>query len=335
MHQRSHLIFYSLRFVLAGVYVVVCLFLLSLLVSAIAGGTKANNAEAAAASPVMGTDSPNAVSSGLSRMLDGAGTAADSVQNALAGSTRGIASAIAGSGKAIGDGIGHAAGGTVHGVASAARWTGHAFAVTGRAIGQGVAFVFFMPVNIVEAASHTPPVSAAIRPPDHEPVPVINPNSPELAKAVAAMNVPSTSTTTKAAAPPQQPLAIWPIRGEITTQFGVPEPPYQPIHTGIDISDGKPAGVTPIKAFRQGRVIDVEHTGGLGNHVVVDHGSGVTSVYGHMNSIAVSVGQEVDTTTTLGYEGTTGVSTGPHLHFEIRINGQAVDPHRFISGQPY
>jgi len=73
---------------------------------------------------------------------------------------------------------------------------------------------------------------------------------------------------------------------------------------------------------------------GLGNHVVVDHGNGVTSVYGHLASIAVKVGQDVDTTTTIGQEGTTGVSTGTHLHFEIRVNGQATNPYRFISGKP-
>ena len=68
--------------------------------------------------------------------------------------------------------------------------------------------------------------------------------------------------------------------------------------------------------------------------MIVDHGNGVTSVYGHLARISVSVGQEVDSSSVLGYEGTTGVSTGVHLHFEIRVNGQAANPHQFISGQP-
>jgi len=89
-----------------------------------------------------------------------------------------------------------------------------------------------------------------------------------------------------------------------------------------------------VKAFRSGKVIGAETTGGLGNHVIVDHGNGVTSVYGHLAKITVSVGQNVDTTTVLGIEGSTGVSTGPHVHFEIRVNGQATNPHQFISGQP-
>jgi murein DD-endopeptidase MepM/ murein hydrolase activator NlpD len=83
-------------------------------------------------------------------------------------------------------------------------------------------------------------------------------------------------------------------------------------------------------------VTEVVHEGRLhlGNHVVVDHGNGVTSVYGHLDSTAVAIGQQVDLNTILGYEGTTGVSTGVHLHFEIRVQGQAADPRQFISGSP-
>jgi murein DD-endopeptidase MepM/ murein hydrolase activator NlpD len=72
----------------------------------------------------------------------------------------------------------------------------------------------------------------------------------------------------------------------------------------------------------------------LGNHVIVDHGNGVTSVYAHLHSISVQVGQDVTLDTTLGLEGSTGASTGTHLHFEIRVNGQAANPQQFISGQP-
>jgi murein DD-endopeptidase MepM/ murein hydrolase activator NlpD len=171
-------------------------------------------------------------------------------------------------------------------------------------------------------------------------VPIIDPNSPELVAARKALPATQPAPAAAAAAPaaPEVPQAssvvAWPLHGTITTLFGVPELPYQAIHTGLDISDGKRPGTTPIKAFRQGKVLQTLTTGGLGNHVIVDHGNGVTSVYGHLNSISVQVGQTVDTTTILGYEGTTGVSTGSHLHFEIRVNGQATDPHQFISGQP-
>ncbi len=147
------------------------------------------------------------------------------------------------------------------------------------------------------------------------------------------------ATAAKQALPATSPqaavAAIWPIHGEITTMFGVPELPYQAIHTGLDISDGKAPGITPVHAYRSGTVITVTSIGGLGHHMVIDHGNGVTSVYGHLNSFNVTVGQHVTTGYVIGMEGTTGVSTGPHVHFEIRVNGQATDPHQFISGEPY
>jgi murein DD-endopeptidase MepM/ murein hydrolase activator NlpD len=103
----------------------------------------------------------------------------------------------------------------------------------------------------------------------------------------------------------------------------------------MDISDGSAPGTTPVKPFRSGVVIEAVHSAyGLGNHVIVDHGSGVTSVYAHLNSISVQVGQKVSLGTTIGMQGTTGVSTGTHLHFEIRVNGKAANPMQFISGQP-
>jgi murein DD-endopeptidase MepM/ murein hydrolase activator NlpD len=196
--------------------------------------------------------------------------------------------------------------------------------------GNGALFVLRIPGNTLEYIGNTRLVSAMIRPSeaDHEPVPIIDPNSPELFKARTAMA--NTTSPSGADATP-----AWPIHGEITTAFGVYHMPYQQTHTGIDISDGAPAGVTPIHPFKPGKVIEVIHGNtGLGNHVVIDHGSGVTSVYGHLASTSVQVGQVVDKSTTLGFEGSTGVSTGTHLHFEIRVNGQAADPHNFIYGQP-
>jgi murein DD-endopeptidase MepM/ murein hydrolase activator NlpD len=126
----------------------------------------------------------------------------------------------------------------------------------------------------------------------------------------------------------------WPLKGRITTEFGVPEPPYQPIHTGIDISSARPAGSSAITTFKSGVVAQIITTGGLGNHVVVDHGSGLTSVYGHMSSIAVHPGQTVNPGDTLGFEGRTGVATGPHVHFEIRQNNTPVNPHSYLTGNP-
>jgi murein DD-endopeptidase MepM/ murein hydrolase activator NlpD len=226
---------------------------------------------------------------------------------------------------------------------------GHGLAFVGDGIGHGavrsVAFVFRIPGNALGLVTHASAVSI-IRPSEseHEQVPIIDPASPALLvaqnalPAVPAPPAPANTATPASAAATPVPTTndgpVWPLHGAITTQFGVPEPPYQAIHTGLDISDGQRPGVTPVKAFRRGKVIQVLRSGGLGNHVVVDHGNGVTSVYGHLASIAVQEGQEVDTSTTLGLEGTTGVSTGTHLHFEIRVNGEATDPHKFIPGQP-
>jgi murein DD-endopeptidase MepM/ murein hydrolase activator NlpD len=115
----------------------------------------------------------------------------------------------------------------------------------------------------------------------------------------------------------------------------VPHYRFQPTLTGIEISSGQAAGVTPIKPFRPGEVISAVHSNrGLGNHVIVDHGNGVTSVYSHLDSISVKMGQKVSLDTILGLEGTTGASTGPHLHLEIRVNGQAANPRQFIDGNP-
>lgn len=160
-------------------------------------------------------------------------------------------------------------------------------------------------------------------------VPVITPVAVAETLPVASHVTPPVAAILPAAAPQ------WPIHGAITTLFGVPELPYERIHTGLDISDGKAAGVTPILPFKPGQVVEVVHSGaGLGNHVVVDHGGGLTSVYGHMSSIAVQPGQTVNEATVLGYEGATGAATGVHLHFEIRVNTQPMNPQRFISGHP-
>ena len=103
----------------------------------------------------------------------------------------------------------------------------------------------------------------------------------------------------------------------------------------MDISDGQPEGVTPIHPFEPGTVLEVVHSNyGFGNHVIVSHGNGITSLYGHMYASAVQVGDRVNKNSILGYEGTTGASTGVHVHFEIDFNGQPVDPRKYVSGQP-
>jgi murein DD-endopeptidase MepM/ murein hydrolase activator NlpD len=190
--------------------------------------------------------------------------------------------------------------------------------------------------TVVGYMSQATNVSAIIKPGDNIPVPVIIPNTPMILAAhaaiapAAAMSQPSPPADAAAGG-----TAIWPIHGAVTTEFGASDWPYQLKHTGIDISDGQRSGVTPIHPFKAGKVVEVVHSGvSLGNHVVVDHGSGITSVYGHMYATAVQVGQDVDQSSVLGYEGSTGASTGPHVHFEIHLNGDIVNPRQYIPGQP-
>ncbi|HKE15160.1 MAG TPA: peptidoglycan DD-metalloendopeptidase family protein [Kofleriaceae bacterium] len=101
-------------------------------------------------------------------------------------------------------------------------------------------------------------------------------------------------------------------------------------HQGIDMA--APIG-TPVHAARGGQVVRAEpSTGGFGNVVVIDHGGGVQSYYGHLSAILVEKGQVVDTGTLVGEVGSTGHSTGPHLHFEVRQDGISIDPTSDIAG---
>ncbi len=128
---------------------------------------------------------------------------------------------------------------------------------------------------------------------------------------------------------------MWPLGGRVTTEFGVPHRPWQHTHSGIDITSARLSGVAPIETFKHGTVSKTVHSyRGLGNYVVVDHEPGLQSLYAHLSRIIVAEGQSIDTGTTIGYEGSTGNSTGPHLHFEIRQNGTPVNPRLFINGNP-
>jgi murein DD-endopeptidase MepM/ murein hydrolase activator NlpD len=113
---------------------------------------------------------------------------------------------------------------------------------------------------------------------------------------------------------------IWPVNGPITSPFGMR---WGRMHEGVDIGVGYG---TPIHAAAAGVVVWAGWEGGYGNLVVVDHGGGLSTAYGHQERIAVSYGQHVAQGEVLGYVGCTGHCFGPHLHFEVRINGSAVDP---------
>lgn len=113
---------------------------------------------------------------------------------------------------------------------------------------------------------------------------------------------------------------IWPVEGPVTSPFGVR---WGRMHTGIDIA--APEG-TPIKAAAAGTVIYASWMRGYGNLTVIDHGGGLATAYAHQSRLATSVGQSVAQGEVIGYVGSTGHSTGPHLHFEVRVNGEPVDP---------
>jgi murein DD-endopeptidase MepM/ murein hydrolase activator NlpD len=113
---------------------------------------------------------------------------------------------------------------------------------------------------------------------------------------------------------------IWPVTGPITSPFGWR---WGRMHQGIDI--GVPMG-TPIKAAAAGTIIYCGWEEGYGNLTVIDHGGNLATAYGHQSSIAVACGQQVAQGEVIGYVGCTGHCTGPHLHFEVRIDGNPVDP---------
>lgn len=124
----------------------------------------------------------------------------------------------------------------------------------------------------------------------------------------------------------------WPTPGynSITSAYGMRYHPIlktRKLHTGIDV--GAPGGVN-IVSVDSGNVIYSGWMGGYGQVVVVDHGGGVATLYAHMSQILASNGQNVSKGQTIGKVGSTGWSTGPHLHFEVRINGNPVDPRPYI-----
>ena len=131
---------------------------------------------------------------------------------------------------------------------------------------------------------------------------------------------------------------IWPVPSctYITSRFGPRYHPvtgaYQSTHAGLDIGASYGAQIV---AADGGVVTLAGVNGGYGNCVMIDHGNGYYTLYGHMSSIAMSKGQSVSQGDTVGYVGSTGVSTGPHCHFEIRVNGAVTDPAPWFGGLTY
>lgn len=128
--------------------------------------------------------------------------------------------------------------------------------------------------------------------------------------------------------------SLWPVKGWVTSDFGYRRSPFtfaRDFHPGIDVAA---QWGTPIVAAADGVVTFANYRGGLGKVVMLDHGFGVKTVYGHTSTLLVKEGQKVTKGMKLALVGSTGHSTGPHLHYEIRVDGVPVDPMKYIFPQP-
>ena len=123
---------------------------------------------------------------------------------------------------------------------------------------------------------------------------------------------------------------LWPVEGQITGSFGERIDPFNgegAFHSGVDIAS---AYGQPVIAPADGVVEFADFEGGYGRMIVLDHGHSITTRYGHLSGVAVIAGQSVRRGDTIGYVGLTGRSTGPHLHYEVRINDTPVNPHKYL-----
>ena len=152
----------------------------------------------------------------------------------------------------------------------------------------------------------------------------------ELEGDLAALEAASARVTAQLQGAPAGPVRhggggyIWPVNGPVVSGFGMR---WGRLHAGVDIS--APSG-TPIRAAASGTVAMAGSVGGYGNYTCINHGGGVATCYAHQTSIGVSVGQSVRQGQVIGTVGCTGHCFGPHLHFEVRVNGQPVDPMGYL-----
>ena len=123
---------------------------------------------------------------------------------------------------------------------------------------------------------------------------------------------------------------LWPVEGPVTGSFGERTDPFNgegAFHSGVDISASYGQ---PVIAPADGVVEFADFMGGYGRALIIDHGHGITTRYGHLANFAVTSGQAVRRGDTIGYVGLSGRSTGPHLHYEVRINDTPVNPHKYL-----
>jgi len=124
--------------------------------------------------------------------------------------------------------------------------------------------------------------------------------------------------------------SLWPIQGKIMSGFGERQDPFNgegAFHRGVDISGDYGQS---IHAPADGIVVSAEMSSGYGRVVVIDHGNGIETLFGHMSGFAVSPGQHIDRGDVIGYVGSSGRATGPHVHYEVHLNGTPVNPHKYL-----
>lgn len=124
--------------------------------------------------------------------------------------------------------------------------------------------------------------------------------------------------------------SLWPVTGRLTSSFGERLDPFNgegAFHAGLDIAT---TYGTPIHAPADGVIAKAGPASGYGREMIVDHGGGITTIYGHLSAFAVVSGQIVKQGQVIGYVGSAGRSTGPHLHYEVRVNNTPVNPHKYL-----
>ncbi|GGH01342.1 M23 family metallopeptidase [Silvibacterium dinghuense] len=124
--------------------------------------------------------------------------------------------------------------------------------------------------------------------------------------------------------------ALWPVTGPITSSFGEREDPFNgegAFHKGIDISAHYG---DPVRATADGVIVTAGMGNGYGREILVDHGNGIATLYGHLSGFACTAGEQVKMGQIIGYVGTSGRSTGPHLHYEVHIRNTPVNPHKYL-----
>ena len=197
-------------------------------------------------------------------------------------------------------------------------------------------------VGVMSVTTATPAAAAAVESDAAAAMETVSSVTPlaqtiEVTGSVAASAVQRDDYTVTTAAVEEEapaPVVTWvnPTSGTITSPYGPrpnkPVPGVNPFHRGTDVAA---ASGTPIYAAFSGTVVEAGVLGTYGNWVLIDHGNGVQTGYAHNSAIHVSIGQTVSAGDLIASMGSTGASTGPHLHFEVRVNGEAIDPVPFLS----